>query len=120
MKPQRIQRKRTKGWEAPENTVNCTRPGNWGNPFKIGSYYKISKTGFMSPCAPESIAQAKKNGDHIFIKDAQTAVDTYEKYIKNLMFPPNFTELKGKNLMCFCALNKPCHVDVLLKLVNNE
>ena len=27
-------------------------------------------------------------------------------------------ELKGKNLACWCALDKPCHADVLLRLVN--
>lgn len=34
--PVRIQRKRTKGWKMPENTVSVTRPGKWGNPFKVG------------------------------------------------------------------------------------
>lgn len=29
--PQRIQRKRTKGWKMPPNTVSVTRPGPWGN-----------------------------------------------------------------------------------------
>lgn len=32
--PQRIQRKRTKGWRMPENTVYVGRPTVWGNPFK--------------------------------------------------------------------------------------
>ena len=27
-------------------------------------------------------------------------------------------ELKGKNLSCFCPLDKPCHADVLLKIAN--
>ena len=31
--PKRIQRKRTKGWRKPENTVNVCRPSKWGNPF---------------------------------------------------------------------------------------
>src|SRR5690606_12066752 len=38
MKPIRVQRKRTKGWIMPENTVSVTRPGKWGNPFKVGCY----------------------------------------------------------------------------------
>lgn len=33
MSPIRIQRKRTKGWRMPPNTVNVTRPGKWGNPW---------------------------------------------------------------------------------------
>jgi len=32
--PKRIQRRRTKGWKMPENTVCVTRPGMFGNPFK--------------------------------------------------------------------------------------
>lgn len=32
--PIRIQRKRTKGWKMPPNTVSVTRPGKWGNPFR--------------------------------------------------------------------------------------
>jgi hypothetical protein len=27
-------------------------------------------------------------------------------------------ELRGKNLACWCALNAPCHADVLLELAN--
>ena len=34
--PIRIQRKRTKGWRTPENTVYVGRGSRWGNPFKIG------------------------------------------------------------------------------------
>jgi hypothetical protein len=34
--PERIQRKRSKGWRMPENTVSVTRPGKWGNPFEVG------------------------------------------------------------------------------------
>ena len=35
MSPQRIQRKRTKGWKMPPNTVSVCRPGKYGNPFYI-------------------------------------------------------------------------------------
>jgi hypothetical protein len=31
----RIQRKRHKGWRMPPNTVSVTRPGKWGNPFRV-------------------------------------------------------------------------------------
>jgi hypothetical protein len=31
--PVRVQRKRTKGWKMPPNTVSVTRPRKWGNPF---------------------------------------------------------------------------------------
>ena len=28
--------------------------------------------------------------------------------------------LKGKNLACWCALDKPCHADTLLQIANGE
>lgn len=34
--PRRIQRKRTKGWKMPENTVYVGRPTKWGNPWRVG------------------------------------------------------------------------------------
>ena len=34
MSPQRIQRKRTKGWRMPEGAVYVGRPTKWGNPFE--------------------------------------------------------------------------------------
>ena len=27
-------------------------------------------------------------------------------------------ELRGKNLACFCPLDRPCHADVLLEMAN--
>jgi len=35
---ERIQRKRTKGWRMPPNTVSVNRPGKWGNPFTVDEY----------------------------------------------------------------------------------
>jgi len=32
-KPKRIQRKRTKGYKSPPNTIYVGRPSKWGNPF---------------------------------------------------------------------------------------
>lgn len=34
MSPQRIQRKRTRGWRMPEGAVYVGRPTKWGNPFE--------------------------------------------------------------------------------------
>jgi hypothetical protein len=31
--PQRIHRRRTRGWRLPENTMCVGRPSVWGNPF---------------------------------------------------------------------------------------
>ena len=49
--PIRIQRKRTKGWRMPPNTVYVGRPTKWGNPFKTVKQYKetlVYTGGFIS------------------------------------------------------------------------
>jgi hypothetical protein len=114
----RIQRKRTKGWKTPKNTVYVGRPTKFGNPFKLTSdgwilYYKTRKIigdpwCYWSECGGFTI-------DDI--------VELYEQWItgrlpKWLPEIPDISELRGKNLSCFCSLNKVCHVDVLLRLSN--
>tara|TARA_B100001964_G_C14130469_1_gene552621 strand:- start:243 stop:473 length:231 start_codon:yes stop_codon:yes gene_type:complete len=75
----------------PPNTVYVGRPSKWGNPFNID----------------ESRSREK-------------AVEEYNNYIKKNIASGkiDITELKGKNLACFCRLDQPCHADVLLKLSN--
>jgi hypothetical protein len=94
--PERIQRMRVKGWKKPPNTINCTRPGQYGNPFKIGD--------------PG-------------IYDANKAVIAFEHWLNispagKVIASMAKKELKGKNLMCFCKLSDICHVDILLKIAN--
>lgn len=86
----RIQRKRTRGWKMPANAVYVGRPGKWGNPYKIGT---------------------------IMIPDARAAV---EAFAANLPLGKirGIEELRGKDLACWCALDQPCHADILLKLAN--
>jgi hypothetical protein len=33
--------------------------------------------------------------------------------------PPDPSELRGKNLACWCKPDQPCHADVLLELAND-
>ena len=97
--PTRIQRKRTKGWRMPENTIYVGRPTKWGNPYKIGDINLLDTT-------PEEAAS-------IAFKYGFTSA------------PPDYQEemlapLRGKNLACWCPLDQPCHADVLLELANKE
>lgn len=84
----RIQRKRTKGWKMPRNTVYVGRGSKWGNPYKVGT---------------------------CLIPDNQAAVDAFKA---NLPLKLECLELKGKNLACWCKLNDPCHADILLEEAN--
>lgn len=94
----RIQRKRTKGWKMPENTVYVGRPTMWGNPFPCGGNNALAKDSYYQWVV---LGQKKHVGVNPPIK---------EEIIKNL---------KGKNLACWCKEGEPCHADVLLEIANS-
>jgi len=100
MTPKRIQRKRTKGWTMPPNTVYVGRPSKWGNPYRTGDYvYEGGPTfGGRPLSAQEAVAQFR----------AHTAP----------LLPVE--ELRGKDLACWCKEGEPCHADILLELANRE
>jgi len=86
----RVQRKRTKGFRMPENAIYVGRPSKYGNPFKVERE-----------------------------EQREAAIRMYERHLRNeLIKDPHFLDpLKGKDLACWCPLHKPCHADVILKLL---
>jgi len=89
------------------NGLDCVyvgRPGKYGNPYVLNEVYQI----------PD------KDKLYIWRKlTAQEAVDAYEKDINGLSNKEIIIKnLQGKNLACFCPLDKPCHADILLKIAN--
>lgn len=92
--PQRIQRKRTKGWRMPEGAVYVGRKSKWGNPFRIG----------------DDVAG--------MTDEPMDATDVCHQFA--LFTAPSLPviELRGKDLACWCALDQPCHADVLIELAN--
>lgn len=105
----RIQRKRTKGFKMPENTIYVGRPTKWGNPFKITELVTREKAvEFYKECILNN-TMAYYYFDEIYA----TEMYNHFKYISEHLYL-----LKGKNLACFCPLDKPCHVDVLIELLN--
>lgn len=102
--PHRIQLRRTKGWRMPANTVSVTRPGPLGNPWSIA---KAREIGFLSPDA-----ELARICVRIFANAMDEHLPAVEAHISRL------PGLRGKNLACWCALDQPCHADVLLELAN--
>jgi hypothetical protein len=90
--PYRIQRKRTKGWRMPANTIYIGRPTKWGNPFIVGRF------GNAQECVERYTHGLSENGGLVSCDDLH--------------------ELRGKNLACWCSLDQPCHGDALLQLAN--
>ena len=50
--------------------------------------------------------------------DREECVSLYRQAAFSM--PIDASELRGKNLACWCALDQPCHADVLLELANAE
>lgn len=121
MRPQRIQRKRTKGWKMPPNAVVVDRTSGFGNPFPVrkGSSTTMGKT-------TDTWIVGTWEGPAMWFKDTKQdavklAVDAFKLWIKqpaqgHLMAKAKM--LRGKNLACWCPLTSPCHADVLLELAN--
>lgn len=85
----------------PPNTVYVGRPTKYGNPFLIG---------YTSP------------SDNTKLMTREDAIILYERWLRQrVKGNPHFLdELKGKDLACWCPLNKSCHADVLLKFLEEK
>lgn len=113
----RIQRKRSKGWKMPENTLYVGRPTKFGNPFTEKDFGRELAL-ILFKDAVNGIFDATKVNDDIFIRAYKLNFNFYNRFGEK---PINVIkrELKGKNLACFCGENKPCHADILLQIANS-
>ncbi len=95
--PVRVQRSRKKGSKLSEAATKglpikrVTRPSKWGTPFE------------------------KRKGE----KSQQRMVEAFENSLDAATIAAARSELRGKNLACWCPLDEPlCHADVLLRVAN--
>ena len=136
--PKRVQRSRTKGWRMPENTVAVSRPGPWGNPFDFRrSEYCWAALSFG--CRGDRLgrqeASVRAFRDWIDPPHGRQTMSFKEQPAltgqgKEMALGPAVEAgpapsresireaLRGKNLACWCALDQPCHADVLLEIAN--
>lgn len=109
-RPVRIQLRRTKGWRMPANTVKVDRTTKWGNPFVPGQMFEVVDD---------------EGGPVVGRYLCKTAIEAVEHFRGYMDQSNNWdlladcrTELRGKNLACWCKPGAPCHADVLLELAN--
>jgi hypothetical protein len=85
----RVQRSRRKGWRKPAGAVVVSRPSRWGNPYPVAEHGR------------------------------DQAIRLYEQH---LLASPDLIarlpELRGRQLVCWCPLDQPCHADVLARYAN--
>ena len=124
--PQRIQRKRTAGFnlQAVSLALNglpaksVTRPGKWGNPFKVGGYYKKGDfdDAYRGPFAMVFTQCLASVADSRYTKlTGEQVLEWFEWYLRTTK--KDLSELRGYNLACWCPFSSPCHVDIYLKIL---
>lgn len=111
--PERIQQRRTRGWRKPAGAVSVARPSKFGNPFPVGGdVYWVIDGGSLK----------------IHVPDRATAVQMYRRWMARpgklspyigIDYPPDVSELRGRDLLCFCPVGEPCHADVLIEIANS-
>lgn len=118
--PARIQRRRTAGWRKPAGAVYVGRGSGWGNPFRVG------ENGLWMPDTEHPLPTQREPGEYDYgirverCADRATAVVWFRAYMASydLLLANALRDLKGRDLMCWCPLDEPCHADVLLDLAN--
>jgi len=128
---QRIQRERTKGWRMPEGAVYVGRPSLWGNPWR--PFDAHAQSGFdPNMTARDKAAYAVRlyldelqhwglltDYDYV-VSDARLAAVSKAIEATSAMNMAEYAAiaLRGRDLVCWCRLDQPCHADVLLELAS--
>jgi hypothetical protein len=115
-KTKRVQLSRQKGWRMPPNTVKVdrSRPNLFGNPWKIvrrSGQYVVTRDGYA-----DQVFDTKRGA-------AAYAVECFAVYAPSdepgaMRMRAGYGRVRGKSVGCWCALDMPCHGDVLLRLAN--
>ena len=123
-KPQRIQRKRTKGWRMPEGAVYVGRPSKWGNPYPVDCVVSARVMGRVRQWTVESRREAVALFRRWLDRDPFVPTSGFNVHRTAPSLLNVRAELAGKDLVCWCPLvdgeggRVPCHADVLLEIAN--
>lgn len=122
--PKRIQLSRKKGWRKPDNAVVVSRPSRFGNPVICTPHGCERKPcGCCEPyrCCVDVFREYVVSG----IENRPSCTGSFSIAAEALAGYPRRTALvealptlRGKDVACWCPLDKPCHGDVLLELAN--
>jgi hypothetical protein len=127
--PARIQRRRTAGWRKPDGAVYVGRGSKWGNPctqvrmpaLDGSEWEQEGRLGKVSGERHAFVHPDKSVTWHL-VKDAtrEQAVAMYRRWLdmRPGLVEAARAELAGRDLMCWCPLDEPCHADVLLSIAN--
>lgn len=113
--PARIQRRRTRGWRTPDDTVIVSRPSRFGNPFTFALAYEL---GYARHGDTEQARAAVVGAFTDWLAGNRSMWQSEEGDRARQRILDGLPELRGKNLACYCPDGAPCHADVLLRIAN--
>jgi hypothetical protein len=72
--------------------------------------------GWRMPANAVSVTRPGKWGNPYTVEEygREQAIRLYREWL----IGKDLSELRGKDLACYCVLGEPCHADVLLELAN--
>lgn len=125
--PERIQRRRVKGWRLPAGAKIVDRSSRWGNPFAVRRRDLVPAEWVVVPIRemPRFVSGVEVGtiaADTVlarFESRTEAHADAVARY--RMWFPTSgldITLLTGHDLACPCPPEYPCHADVLLELAN--
>lgn len=125
--PERIQRRRTKGWRMPVGAVYVGRPTVWGNPFTVGDdmvasawHWQYVDRADLNGWTEVRIPMTTQSAVDAFRQLMLTRTEASDEQLEEdaVAWQVALDELRGRDLACWCPLDQPCHADVLLEVAN--
>jgi hypothetical protein len=120
MIPHRVQLSRRKGWRKPANTVVVARPGLFGNPFPVAVYGQADAVDLYRRWLKGELSAGIRSGLSRCDRWSDPGLRFATLPMLRRWILEDLGRLRGKHLACWCALDKPCHADVLLELANRR
>ncbi|MFF2228988.1 DUF4326 domain-containing protein [Streptomyces globisporus] len=123
--PVRIQRRRTKGWRAPEGAVYVGRGTRWGNPWAVTldrtRGWRVHPAAERSPLSEHIVGWYldRTRAAGVAVRRYRDHLDQHPEIVESAR-----RELAGKSLICWCPTPEAsydpdhCHAAVLLDLAN--
>lgn len=99
----------------PAGAISVTRPGIFGNPYKGPNAVALFRAMMRRRWARlEQLLRKEYPGAN----EATVAIAICSAQVHHKRITDSIDKIKGKNLACFCPLDKPCHADVLIEIAN--
>jgi hypothetical protein len=104
--PRRYQRKRNVSGNIPVDAKYVGRPGRYGNPYRIGA-----------PHPDDDRPMTREDVVELFRRDLDEGLG-YGSGTIDWGTVERLAELRGHDVVCWCALDELCHGDVWLEYAN--